>query len=95
MTEAVLLATVGSQATGSALYSVTGDREGGFIGVIALSALEGDGKSNIVFLLEPVFFLSWLGFLRRAAAPKYVVYLSKRQAVPAIVVLSVYYNCGR
>jgi hypothetical protein len=57
VTEVALLAIVGSQATGSALYSVTGNREGGFIGVIALLALEGDSKSDIAFLLEIVFFL--------------------------------------
>jgi hypothetical protein len=74
----VLLVIVESQVIGSALYSVTGNREGGFIGVIALLALEGDGKSNIAFLLETVFFLGWLGFLYRAAAPKYIAYLSKR-----------------
>ena len=51
---------------------------GGFVGVVALLALEGDGKSNMAFLLETVFFLGWLGFLYRAAAPKYTAYLSKR-----------------
>ena len=55
--EAVLLAIVGSQATGLALYSVTGDRERGFTGIVALLALEGDGKSDAAFLLELVFFL--------------------------------------
>ena len=51
-----------------ALYSVTGDGVGGLIGVIALLALEGDGKSNAALLLETVFFL------HRAAAAKYAVY---------------------
>ena len=77
MTEVVLLAIAGSRATGSALYSVTGNGVEGFIGVIALLVLEGDGKSNIAFLLETVFFLGWLGFLYRAAAPKYAVCLGK------------------
>jgi len=53
---------------GSALYSVTGNRVGGLIGVIALLALEGDGRSNIAFLLEIVFIL------RRATVAKRVVY---------------------
>ena len=57
MTEAALLAIVGSWVTGSALYGVTGDGERGFVGVVALLALEGDGKSDAAFLLELVFFL--------------------------------------
>jgi hypothetical protein len=51
-----------------ALYSVIGDGVGGLIGVIALLALEGDGGSNMAFLLEIVFIL------RRATAAKRVVY---------------------
>jgi len=51
--------------------------------------------SDVAFLLEIVFFLGWLGFLRKAAAPKCAVCLGERRAVPAIVVMSVYYNCGR
>ena len=92
MVEVVLLVVVGSRVTGSALYSVIGDGVGG---VIALLAIEGDGKSDAVFLLETAVFLGWLGFLRRVAAPKRVVYPSARRAILAIVVLSVYYNCSR
>jgi hypothetical protein len=66
--EAALLVVAGSQATGSALYSVTGNRVRGLIGVTALLVLEGDGKSNAALLLETVFFL------RRAAAAKHTVY---------------------
>jgi hypothetical protein len=93
--EAVLLAAAGSRATGSALYGVTGGEVGGLVGVAALSAIEGDGKSDAAFLSETAFFSGWLGFLRRAAAPKRAAYLGARRAVPAIVVPSVYYNCGR
>ena len=97
MTEAALLATAGSRATGSASYGVTGDGVGGFVGVVALSALEGDGKSDAAFLSETVF-LGWLGFFGRAApnrAARLGTRLGTRRAVPAIVVPSVYYNCGR
>jgi len=66
--EAALLVAAGSRATGSALYSVIGNRVGGLIGVIALLALEGDGKSNTALLLEIVFFLY------RAAVAKRIVY---------------------
>jgi len=61
-----------------ALSGVIGNGVEGFIGIIALLVLGGDGKSNMAFLSETVFFLGWLGFLYKAAAPKYVVYLSAR-----------------
>ena len=68
------------------------------MGVAALSALKGDGKRDAVFLLKIVFFLGWLGVFSVVAA-KRIICLSTRlgicQVVPAIVVLSVYYNCNR
>ena len=68
------------------------------MGIAALSVLEGDGKRNAAFLLKIVFFLGWLGVFSTVAA-KYIVRLGMClgicQVVLAIVVLSVYYNCGR
>ena len=72
---AVLLAVAGFWPTGSVLYSVIGDGEGGFMGVTALSVLEGDGKCNTAFLLKTVFFLGWLGVFSAPVA-KRVIWLS-------------------
>ena len=80
------------------LYGVIGNREGAFIGVTALLAPGGDGKRNIAFLLETVFFLGWLGFFSRAApnrVARFSIRLSTHRAIPAIVVLYVYYNYSR
>ena len=66
---AVLLTVAVSQVTGLVLYSIIGDGKGGFIGITALLILEGDGKCDIIFLSEIVFFLG------RAVA-KHIVYLS-------------------
>jgi len=54
---------------GSALYGVIGDGVGGLVGVIALSALEGDGRSNAAFLLEIVFILHRAMVAKRAVYP--------------------------
>ena len=42
---------------------------GGLIGVTALLALEGDGRSNAAFLLETVFILRRATAAKRAAYP--------------------------
>jgi len=59
------------------------------VGSVVFLAVERDSKANTIFLLEVTFFLC------EAAVPKYTTRPYARLYILAIIVASVYYNCGR
>ena len=50
------------------------------MGIAALLVLEGDGKRDVAFLSETVFFLGWLGVFSTIAA-KHIVYLGTHLSI--------------